>query len=329
MAITVNSRLTDLDGMPAFQAIRGSLIHGWEKEFRGERGRRTLADLQKEHPTWNADDMVYGLRNLERAAEKEYYYPISDKSNMIHLPARRRSRDTWFLLCAGGAYGSVCTMVESLPVAARLNEMGFDCFCLNYHVADEGSFRNGLLPGALADVASAIRMVREGRGQFGLDQDNYCISGFSAGGHLAAVFSEEHVLQELSSPVPRGLLLVYPLISPKTFEPGPFKDYFRTGLFGQLDTDRKEAYYEVADHVTSSYPPTCYVYCEDDDTIPKNNVRIMEESLRRCHVRNKTLCYAKGGHGFGLGSVLPGSDYIEEAAVFLLGEEKSVERRNQ
>ncbi len=324
MVITAKTKLKELDEMPEFRDIRGSLVHGWTEEFKGEKGERTLLDLQKEHPTWNADDVVFGLRNLKRVAEKGvYFFPLSEKSNLVRLPSEHRRRDAYFLLCAGGAYGSVCTMIESLPVAARLNELGFDCFCLNYHVAEEKSFLHGLLPDALRDVSDALAFIRDNRGRFRLNPENYYLTGFSAGGHLAAVFSLEHILSGYQAPTPKGLFLVYPLISLEMIEPEPVKNYFLTGLFGAEDKELTAAYYEVPRNMTSSYPQTFYVYCRDDDAVSPVNAEIMENSLSRCRVRHDIECFERGGHGFGLGSVLPGSSYIDRAVAFLLGEEKT------
>lgn len=105
------------------------------------------------------------------------YKNESEKRNvkLTYLPAQKRTEDYCIILLAGGAYGAVCTMVESLPVAAKFNELGIDCFCLNYETATPDSFEKGLLPAPLDDLAKSCKLIFE-TDKF--DYKTYCVCGF-------------------------------------------------------------------------------------------------------------------------------------------------------
>ena len=76
--------------------------------------------------------MIFGLERLLKSEFQVFplYKNESEKRNvkLTFLPAQKRTEDYCIILLAGGAYGAVCTMVESLPVAAKFNESGIDCF---------------------------------------------------------------------------------------------------------------------------------------------------------------------------------------------------------
>ena len=299
--------------------MENSFVNGWQDRFRKDKGHLTLADLESEHAAWNAGDMIIGLKNLLRVAKQEtqYVFRLSDKSNFIYLPAIGKKKDHYFVLCAGGSYGSVCTMVEALPVASRLNELGYDCFCLNYHVAEAGSFIKGLMPKPLNDLAEMFRYIEKNKDRFGLQMENCFLTGFSAGGHLAACYGLESVgARHYGLKQPKGLLLVYPLISTSTIEEEKIRKLLLTGLFGLKKDKAKD--YEITECMDETYPQTFYVYCKDDDTVSEKNPLMMEESLKKNGIRHQIVCYPEGGHGFGLGSKAPGSGYIDLAADFLI-----------
>ena len=108
--------------------IQNCLISGGN--FFGENGHLTLAQLQEKNLTWNTQDLLYGLRRLESSYEVHNVYSKDDARlsavKLTWLPAKERKHTTYFVLMAGGAYGAVCTMVEALPVAAKLNELGYE-----------------------------------------------------------------------------------------------------------------------------------------------------------------------------------------------------------
>ena len=323
MEISSKTKLSEIAAIPEFLQMENSFINGWQDRFRKGMGNKTLADLESEHAAWNAQDMIAGLENLQRVAkqEKQYVFRLSDKSNFIYLPAIGMKKDHYFVLCAGGSYGSVCTMVESLPVASRLNELGFDCFCLNYHVADASSFIKGLMPKPLNDLADVFRNIEKNEDRFGLKTENCFLAGFSAGGHLAACYGIDGVgARHYGLKQPKGLLLVYPLISASTIEEEKIRKFLLSGLFG-LNKDRAKDY-EITERMDDAYPQTFYIYCKDDDTVSEKNPLLMEKSLKKNGIRHKIVCYPEGGHGFGLGSRAPGSGYIDLAVDFLVkGEE--------
>ena len=116
--------------------------------------------------------MVYGLRQLEQicASGGQVLFDVYDSKEvqespdkecvkLIYFPAKQcnnGSRKT-IILAAGGAYGSVCSMVESFPVAARLAELGVDAFCLNYRVADG----KALFPRPMEDMGAACQFLMQ------------------------------------------------------------------------------------------------------------------------------------------------------------------------
>lgn len=156
------------------------------------------------------------------------------------MPAQKRTEDYCIILLAGGAYGAVCTMVESLPVAAKFNELGIDCFCLNYETATPDSFEKGLLPAPLDDLAKSCKLIFE-TDKF--DYKTYCVCGFSAGGHIASLWGTNIIgAKKYNLPLPKALLLVYPLITMENVKDGPIKRYMCAGMFGK-DCDLEK--YEV------------------------------------------------------------------------------------
>ena len=227
MVFTENTRLQEICKAEHLLPIRDCLISGGR--FFEENGLLTLAQLQERSPTWNAKDLLYGLRRLEEPYKVCSVYGGEDPRmaavKLTWLPAREKKHETFVILLAGGAYGAVCTMAESLPVAARLNELGYSCFCLNYRTAVQESFVHGLMPQPLEDLAAAWRYIRGHADEFGVDPQDYAVSGFSAGGHTAALWGTENLgARKYGLPQPKFLILGYPLITMANVPEGPVKN---------------------------------------------------------------------------------------------------------
>ncbi len=322
MQFTKDTSLAEINIFPAFSAVKDRLIGGGAAWFSGEAGQDTLSDVQAKHPTWNAEDILYGLTNLQRIAEtgKPYVFLPNESHpqvSLLYISAAMRTQKSFVLLCGGGAYGAVCTMVESLPVAAWFNTCGYDCFCLNYRTATPDSFVAGLMPKPLEDVADALRFIRMREASFGLSAEEYFLGGFSAGGHLAALWGTAHLgARQYGLPAPQGLLLAYPLISLSTLPPN-VRDFLASGLFGAGNQKTTVPHYEIIDQIDPDYPKTYLVQCVDDDTVPPVNADLMESALKKAGIAHRIERFPHGGHGFGLGSKAPGTQWLEAATEFL------------
>ncbi len=326
ISITPNMTLEEINTLPEFDAVKDHLIGGGKAWFTGETGQDTLLDLEAKHLTWNTEDIVYGLKNLQRVAlsGKRYVFHFNKDQPMVSLlyvPAVKRTKKTFVLLLGGGAYGAVCTMIESLPVAAWFNAKGFDCFCLNYRTAIPESFVSGLMPKPLEDIASALCFIKERETELGLSISDYCLAGFSAGGHLSALWGTAHLgARHYGLPSPCGLLLAYPLISLSTLSKQG-EEFLVKGLFGAEKWKNVMSVYEIIKHIDKDYPKTYAVQCMDDDTVLPKNADMMEKALQSKNVPCLIERYLHGGHGFGLGSKTPGTVWLKHAIGFLLGSE--------
>ncbi len=323
MIFTENTTLREINDDPRLSQMKGHFMGGGEQLFTGDEANTTLKQLNQQHTTWAVCDMIYGLNNLVRVAEttEQYVFPLDEQNRqvqLIYLPAQNRRTENYMILNAGGAYGMVCTMVEALPVAARLNELGMDCFCLNYTTAKQETFEEGLFPKPLKDMAAALSMIKKKETQFYLKMENYYAGGFSAGGHLAALWGTRHLgAAHYGLPRPLGLMLAYPLIAMRTVPEGAMKQMMMVGMYGKANTQEVSAQYEIDTHIDHDYPMTYIIQCMDDDTVPSENAQLMEKELQDRKISCMLEYFPEGNHGFGLGTVAPGDEWVHRAFDFL------------
>lgn len=315
MHFSSETKLWELEA--AFPAMKGQFISGGDF-FSGSNAEKTLAQLHCEQPTWALEDMLYGLENLRRVSDSKVrlVWPLPYAS-LVYLPAAKKQHTAFAVLAAGGAYGAVCTMVEAMPVAARLNTLGFDCFCLNYRTAVPESFASGLMPQPLDDLADALHLIAENRAVFDVDPMQYLLFGFSAGGHLASLWGTAALgARHYGLPQPLLLALAYPLISMAQYPASPAKEYICKGLFGSGYSPEQLNRYDAGKSVDADYPKTFLVRALDDNTVPPDNTAEFLHTLS-CHQVSYRLRQAEtGGHGFGLGRQTPLSGWVDEAILF-------------
>lgn len=332
MKIAKDTQLRDIHNSLEFSQARGHLISGGTDMLGGEDGELTLEELQRKNPTWNHRDMIYGLERLQDVSSQldQYVYPVYadqeikqdphlGQAHLFYLPAGQQGSDFYAILLAGGAYGAVCTMVESLPVAAKLNELGITCFCLNYRTAIPESFVSGLMPKPLDDLAAAWGFIQSHQDFFGVNGDDYVVGGFSAGGHTTAMWGTAHLgFRNYGIPAPKMLLLGYPLLTMENMKAGPVTDYINLGLFGAGHTIDDIRRYAVHLHLDAAYPKVYLVQSKDDDTVSPKDSEDFEIALDRAGVPFRMERPDSGGHGFGLGSATPMNGWVERAIAFLI-----------
>ena len=325
MEFTAKTTMKELGETPEFAPMRNAFVGttgDWRNVFKDE---WTFEDITKNSPTWYYGDILFGVRRLYEVAKsgKDYVIPLYSEAEMEADPARRKVRlichpapsplsDRYALLLSGGGYSAVCTLAESMPVAARLNELGITAFSLNYQTATEAHMVTGLMPKPLEDVAKAVGLLED---RFHIDTEKLIVGGFSAGGHLAGLWGAHYA--DYGCKKPSMLMLDYPLITYENYPEG-IGSMLLAGLLGQGALQDAEKAHTMSVHrlVTEAFPKTYVVTALDDNTVPPQDSRDLEQALQKAGVPHLVERVASGGHGFGLGSVTPAAGWVDRAIAF-------------
>lgn len=82
------------------------------------------------------------------------------------------------LICLGGAFQYRSDQQEGIDVANELSELGYQCFVVDYRLRPYTQQEGAL------DLARAVRFVRAHASEYGIDESDIAVMGFSAGGIL-------------------------------------------------------------------------------------------------------------------------------------------------
>lgn len=211
------------------------------------------------------------------------------------------------IVCPGGGYRMVATFIEGHPVAKYLQEKGYNAFVLRYRIKDLAHY-----PHPVEDIAHALKDVMN---IYKLSLNNYALCGFSAGGHMCALFGvEEYGYGKYHLPKPEILMLVYPVISlEKKITHRTTRKYFA----GEEDPEALEIG-NIHHHIKNTYPKTFIWRGDNDKSVPPVNSELLVKELEENNIPHKFIKYPHVGHGVGLGNKTTAEGWIEEAIKFWL-----------
>ncbi len=177
-----------------------------------------------------------------------------------------------FLIVPGGAY-STCDENESVPVAKKLNRLGYNCFIFRYSVGKHYKW-----PYPLEDFELAMAWLHAHAEEYGADTSHIVTMGFSAGGHVVAVGAS------MAKRKPFAAVLGYGLVDRETL------------AFCAPDAPGAD------ECVNSETPPMFLAYSRNDWIVPVHNAEALITALRESFIDYEAHIYAYAMHGFTVGS---------------------------
>lgn len=212
---------------------------------------------------------------------------------------RLLSRDG-MLVIPGGGYGGVCMDREGEKTALAYLARGINAYVLNYRCA-----KTDVFPMHLEYAARAMKWIKDNAKDHNTNPDRIFVSGFSAGGHLAATlntkynFIEEKLGYEKDEVKPRGAVLCYPVITAI----GPCHKGSFTNLlnkpFEEISEEEK-AYHSVENHVNSDTPPAFIWHTSEDGAVPVHSSLKLGMAYANAGVPFALHVYPYGPHGIAL-----------------------------
>ena len=259
--------------MPTLSAAPGQPIKLWPGKPPGDK-----AELPPEQDTSGpksgkvADKPVIRLGN------------VSDPTITFYPAPKDKNTGAAVLICPGGGYSILAYDLEGTEICEWLNTIGVNAVLVKYRVPKRPGTEKHAPP--LQDVQRAFGLVRSKAAEWGIDAKRVGILGFSAGGHLSAVASNNYeqrtydkvdVADELSCR-PDFSILIYPA-------------YLTV----------KEQGDKVAPElpITSKTPPT-FLAMTEDDGIRVESALFYYLALKNAKVPAEMHLYPTGGHGYGL-----------------------------
>lgn len=309
----------------------------------------TLGDLfQMVGQNKTSRDIEYGRARYEELVAEgvpQFYYVYSAEEmdadenlkdvRLYYFPSPTGETEKFAVVLPGGGYFECNTDKVAFPTAAKLNELGYSAFVLQYRYGLKAT--DGAPYAPVQDLGRALQYIFEHAGNepgkyFDVNTEDYAVYGFSAGGNLAGLFGSETLgYAQYGIPKPAALALIYPWIDPDGEIPltgNPWQEavqgvsqlignYFMLGTLSPTDFQKESI--GVQNHVTENYPKTYIVHGDNDFVVPlETNSMEMVEAL----VRNKVDCrlqIAEGAnHGFGLGIGTSAEGWVEKSVEFWL-----------
>ena len=199
------------------------------------------------------------------------------------------------VICPGGGYWLLAMGHEGHDLAKWFAENGITAAVLKYRMP------NGNVHVPMEDAAEAIRyMKQEYPKRDKLTQIG--ISGFSAGGHLAAstgtgALEANGDTSERALLRPDFMVLFYPVIScsPKYFHAGSFNN-----LLGKGYTEEQSQKWSPDVLASEKTPQTLFILSDDDKAVKPINSILLYNRLKELGIPASMQILPEGGHGWGM-----------------------------
>lgn len=228
--------------------------------------------------------------------------------NLAEMGRQNQTRPC-LLICPGGGY-SMCSQREAEPIAFHFLPEGYNVFVLDYSV-DPYRF-----PAQLREVAAAMELIYQHEEDWHCDTGRVAIMGFSAGGHLAAHYSNGYNWPEVREIFPeskavQAAILCYPVISaePSVAHRGSFEK-----LLGHMELSEEEVErFSCHRQVTVQTPPTFLWHTAPDDCVPVENSLLYAHALAEHKINFEMHIYPAGGHGMSTADEQTNDTVAEES----------------
>ena len=243
------------------------------------------------------------LRMDQEGKNKYYHFYDSNETaveqskkdtGIIFIPGEINA--PFALVVPGGGMTCICALAEGFPVAEELHKYGYNVFLLQYRVTpceDEAAMEHIEKQQKIAseDFGNALCYILKNSERLGVNDQNYSIWGFSAGGRLCQVWGmdNEYGYKAYGLPSPTVSVLAYS---------------------GWTIDVRHEEY------ITE--PPTFLAYTINDTVIGSENVNNIENyaNILRKYGKAEEAVFKKARHGVGIGTGTDAEGWIEKAVEF-------------
>lgn len=242
-------------------------------------------------------------------------------------PMTEMKRDNWkrpcLVICPGGGYGMV-SQREGEPIALHFLPDGYNVFVISYSVAPHR------FPAQLREVAAVLELIYENADDWHCDTDRIAIMGFSAGGHLAAHYSNCYDIPEVREVFPQSKpvqasILCYPVITadPTAAHLGSFRNL----LGAETLTPEQVEKFSCDKRVTEHTPPAFLWHTFEDNVVPVANTLRYARALNQYGIPVAVHIYPAGWHGMATvdeqtldhvpPEIVPAQQWLSEARRWL------------
>jgi len=218
---------------------------------------------------------------------------------MLTVVPAARPNGAAVLICPGGGYARVATGRQGSSIGRLFAAHGITAFELLYRLPHDGWAAGPDAP--LQDAQRAIRLIRARAATWRVDPARVAVTGFSAGGHVAARLASRFALEtydpidaadrQSARPIVAGLF--FPVI---TMGPDAHGQS-RRELLGANPSEDRIGKYSAENDLPADMPPTFVAHAANDPVVPPANSIRLFTALQAAKIPSELMIFELGGHG--------------------------------
>ena len=246
------------------------------------------------------------------------------KNNPTITPYIVEGSKSCVVIYPGGGYFARSDAGEGIAIANAFNELGLSAFVVRYRTGNNSNAADGYnIDAILSDGQRGVQYVRMNAEEFGIDPNKIAVCGFSAGGHLSVMVSQNEHGENLAgdrtgdiSSLPNAAVLGYAVTTLKNGTFNTMPPILSGGDAKRLETIKEQYSGEL--HVTEKTPPTFIWYGTADSAVsPTYNSIAYYNKLQEAKVISEIHAYQGVEHGKGLSAGTAAEGWQNTAADFL------------